>query len=135
VGSVAGDLAHETLRVRDVSSWWLLMRYTPQSGQVRLGQSCADEVAREHESVFGLVPYSVVLILGVKRGALIGSSVHTQILNFEVDIGRRDHEELSTSRIINMTHHSSQVSADLIWEIARTLPCDCLWRNCARRRI
>ena len=80
MGSVAGELAHETLRVRDVSSWWLLMRYAAQSGQVRLGPLCGDE-ARS----LGLASFSFVLILGSKRSTLIGASVHTLILNFEVD--------------------------------------------------
>jgi hypothetical protein len=31
----------------------------------------------------------------------------------------RDSRNRQSSIIINMTHHSSQVSADLIWEVAR----------------
>ena len=45
----------------------------------------------------------------------------TLILNIvnDFEVLKLKHE-LSTQHTVNMTHHSSQVSADLIWEIART---------------
>lgn len=44
----------------------------------------------------------------------------TLILNIVTILSLKLKHELSTQHTVNMTHHSSQVSADLIWEIART---------------
>jgi hypothetical protein len=112
------NLAHETLRVRDVSSWLELMRYECLwlKAVVRLGAiSCGDEARG-----CGL---AWELSLGNSRGEMIGRTLG--FLNFEVKFiepQEKDHELSVSKKSINMTHHSSQVSADLIWEIVRMLP-------------
>jgi hypothetical protein len=93
---VESNLAHETLRVRDVSSWLVLMRYERcwLKAVVRLGAiSCGDEA---HGC--GL---AWQLNLGNSRGKMIGRTLG--FLNFEVKFiepPEKDHE-LSCQQEIN----------------------------------